>query len=461
MATQHSIIEKGFIQHGFHARNGAMFSRHLPSPPPRVHLPSPDLSSPSLSPSPSPSFRLDPAQLQAQLQEALQTCLHKNDFHERTLSPPYTLPTLLSSVSDSVSDSDGTRKRKLIVKIPYPTYQVKRSKKEPKQQCAIDWLKMSAKQHFETKYDRILGKWGAKHGHWGTCILSTADWQALDPLELASIFNYANCPPAKSDRLLYTFGDHSTALSRAVAWFADAHWPHRAGELDVFLGAGPFEAMDGSHLCHQSTCIVHLVYESAFLNLSRKACHELAQHLRRQGEAVPIHCSDPDHDPPCMMQHAALTTYEAYLIQFSILRKAKGLPPIAEPPRPRRHTYNTFEYQLPVLFCGNQSSFDTEDLNPSQPIEEDLKPELVCQLCTKIKAFTSIVAAWSHIVHKHAGGEPEHLTREISRITIKWKEYWARHPNGSGPRNAKTLAMMAEVDGPHFSWDTVLAWNLK
>jgi hypothetical protein len=53
------------------------------------------------------------------------------------------------------------------------------------------------------------------------------------------------------------------------------------------------------------------------------------------------------------VKHAALTTYESYLIQFSILRQAKGLLAILQPHRPRRHRYSTFEYQLPLKFCDS------------------------------------------------------------------------------------------------------------
>jgi hypothetical protein len=87
-------------------------------------------------------------------------------------------------------------------KDPYPIYDVKRSRKQPQQQRAIDWLKSDAKVRFDEHYTSLLGQWGVKSGHWGTCILSTAQWQALDPVKLASTFAYSTCPEAKSDRLV-------------------------------------------------------------------------------------------------------------------------------------------------------------------------------------------------------------------------------------------------------------------
>ena len=62
-----------------------------------------------------------------------------------------------------------------------------------------------AKDRFNKHYKSLLAQWGVKDGHWGTCILSTAQWQALDPVKLASTITYANCPEPRSDRLVGDF----------------------------------------------------------------------------------------------------------------------------------------------------------------------------------------------------------------------------------------------------------------
>ncbi len=231
-----------------------------------------------------------------------------------------------------------------------PVYLVKRSKKILGQQRGLGWLSVEGKAHFESTLERLLAQWGVKAKHRGTCVLIPEDWKALDPIDLMAIFDDHQLPSGGSSRAWYSYSDHATTIARAAAWYGE--WPRRGVELDNFLGCGPFKPKDGSHLCHQEHCIVHLVYESAAVNWDRRDCSHEALFLRQDGREVPESCTK--HSPPCLMQvsnhmkrcselstdhpkHAALTTREAYYIQFAVFRQAKGIPPTLPIPRPRRY----------------------------------------------------------------------------------------------------------------------------
>jgi hypothetical protein len=99
---------------------------------------------------------------------------------------------------------DKIRKRlwETLEKDSHPVYQVKRSKKWPLQQRAIDWLTQAGKLHFDSHFATILAQWGVKETHTGTCILLPADWAALDPLRLAGLLTSQNCPLAWADKVV-------------------------------------------------------------------------------------------------------------------------------------------------------------------------------------------------------------------------------------------------------------------
>jgi hypothetical protein len=312
-----------------------------------------------------------------------------------------------------------TKRRHLceaLEKDDHPVYQVKRSKKWSLQQIAIEWITRRGKAHFNRYLAILLGQWGVKETHKGTCVLLPADWAALDPLRLASMFDADNCPRAWADVVVclppslealsnvwqtYQYADHCTNLTRSIAWFDDKHWPRTGLELDNFLGSSPYKPKEGSHLCHKHLCSTHLVFESAEANEDRKQCHQRSDFLRKENLPVPQHCDR--HDLPCLMQHAALTTLEAFLIQFHVLLMAKGKAPLEPPPRPQWHPYLTFEYQLPLTFCQANPAVDVDSGEiVSGVVNTKGKPELRCLFCSRIKAFKSIIALWSHFVHQHS-----------------------------------------------------------
>jgi hypothetical protein len=115
--------------------------------------------------------------------------------------------------------------------------------------------------------------------------------------------------------------------------------------------------------------LIHLVYDYWKTNRDRENCRRLATRLRLNGDDVPVECEQ--HEPVYLLQHAALTPYESCLIQFSILRKAHGLPPLPPPMRPLNHPYPTFEYEVPLSmqFVEGGPFLDEDDLVEQRIVE--------------------------------------------------------------------------------------------
>lgn len=88
-------------------------------------------------------------------------------------------------------DSDGRE--------AVPEYEAERSRQWPRQQRAVAWLTQAGKDHFDHYMEGLLGSWGLKRSHKGTCVLCPVDWSALSPLRLASLFEVGKCPVAWAD----------------------------------------------------------------------------------------------------------------------------------------------------------------------------------------------------------------------------------------------------------------------
>ena len=190
------------------------------------------------------------------------------------------------------------------------------------------------------------------------------------------------------------------------------------------------------------------------------------------------------HDPPCLMQasktpaprplvliilqHAALTTYEACLIQCDVFRRARGMATCDDPPRPRgyAHIYPTFETRLPLKLSSVGSEavrFDPSDVSMCSPKAVIAKPNLICGLCTRIKSFNGVVNLWSHLLRKHTRDRSdEERVVEVRRTARLWREYMGatRSVIGRAPTN-RTSAMIAEVLREDFCWEVVAKWDLQ
>lgn len=341
-------------------------------------------------------------------------------------------------------------------KTAVPIYLVKRSKKTSGQQRGLDWLTAAGKARFDDTMERLLAQWGVKTDHRGTCVLLPEDWKALDPVELMAIFDDHQLPSGGASRAWYSYSDHATSLARAAAW--SGHWPRTGVELDNFLGCGPFKPMDGSHLCHHEHCIIHLVYESAAINMDRWNCCLEARFLRQDNRDVSEHCTK--HRPPCLMQHAALTSREAYYVQFAVLRQAKGIPSAPPIRRPRRYLYPTFESQHSSPYFP-AITVDSKDLvQEAQSTKKEGRPDLICGFCPCIKTYASITAYWGHLVNKHRDINSEARLREVYRTATLWRTYWKEYSDG-GKYGNPTMVKLLQIEEEGFGWQQVLDWGLR
>ncbi|KAI1847622.1 hypothetical protein JX266_006474 [Neoarthrinium moseri] len=349
-----------------------------------------------------------------------------------------------------------------------PRYEVKRSRVARQQQCAISWLTEVGVLRFQQHLRALLCSWGVDDLDYGdSCILVPADWAPLEPREVIKLFSLERCPERQAHRPIYKFDDHKTSLSRAIAWFGQ--YPRTGIELDNFLGAGPYKTMDGSHLCHHDACINpnHIDYEPSDLNQDRKSCRDRAEFLRREGRPVPEYCTE--HEVPCLLRLSALTTYETCLIQFSVLRKALGLPQDVDPEPPGSWTtYRSFETRLPHSAIlregiGSPSPLQLPSDLDSDALEDRIdRPPLVCAFCNAIKGFYRPTRLWAHLVKVHGKTEPQDaLLDEIKRTASLWSEYWARSSSEMARKDGITRAKLLKATEETFSWQDVLAWNMR
>ncbi|KAI1772270.1 hypothetical protein F4818DRAFT_444497 [Hypoxylon cercidicola] len=347
-----------------------------------------------------------------------------------------------------------------------PIYNIKLSKKNPPQPKAIDWLTAAGKEAFDGYIERVMASWGVKPCHSGICIMWPQDWVGLGPAGVVAALTFESCPLVDSDRSTYKYSDHITVTARAAAWFGS--WPRSGIEFDNFMECGPFERMDASHRCHTPLCVNphHITFESAAYNLGRRVCQEGARFLRNQGRDVPVGCDK--HDPPCLMQHAALTIYERCVIQASIYRQARGMAQISQVPRPRWHRYPTFEQQLPLKYV-RLGETQAIVLRPGDLIRQTAaeaetatrRPALVCRFCPRIKSFAGVVALWGHIVQKHDSEGSEAKVREVRRAAGLWREYMqAIGKAGASYRRDPTFIKVLEATSDGFTWEQVKMWRL-
>ncbi|OAP60169.1 hypothetical protein AYL99_05171 [Fonsecaea erecta] len=337
----------------------------------------------------------------------------------------------------------------------------------------FSWLTSDACRAFLNQQKRRLDSWGVSKEHAGTCVLVPEAWANADPRDLSASLDQDLFPrwETMEQRLHFSLNDVTTAWARAAVWFND--WPRTGTDLDAF-NAGRESAippMHASHLCHHGFCINpnHLVWERASTNLSRNWCMTAARVLREFGHPVPERCRRHEN-PPCMMQHAALTTTEAFCLQFHVLGVAAGDDGLARwcLPRPSDHprSYTTFEGRLPVQMPATAVRADASLLvvPPAEnatatDIRADLR--LRCRLCEDTgRRWTKPTTAWAHIVVHHAGHPREERTREIRRIAEEYAA-WAEERFYHLPsHNPQTWAKIVQARSPDFDWEVVESWRL-
>lgn len=108
-------------------------------------------------------------------------------------------------------------------RLSVPSYPIKRSKKNPRQQRGLKWLDADGKDKFDNDLKSRLAQWGVKETHKSTCVLCPEVWSAADPTRLMDLFSAEKCPTTGSGRLTYHYKDHATSYARARAWFLEKH----------------------------------------------------------------------------------------------------------------------------------------------------------------------------------------------------------------------------------------------
>lgn len=205
----------------------------------------------------------------------------------------------------------------------------------------------------------------------------------------------------------------------------------------------------------------HLEYEPASVNQERMVCLDEARQMRRNNQGVPWSCSR--HNPPCMLQLAVLTTFEAIQIQRSVFyhgaEESRTL-------RPRQHRYPTFETRLPVSYAAHGTHPD-----PTQTVPRGdavgggpgrlPKPDLCCPFCTPTRrAFNSIVGLWAHIAQGHDEEGDLERAAAVRSSAGEWQEYWLAR-GSVPPASSPTLVKVTQALGPGFSWADVRSWDLR
>jgi len=161
-------------------------------------------------------------------------------------------------------------------------------------------------------------------------------------------------------------------------------------------------------------------------------------------------------------QHAALTSFEAYLVQFSVVGQARGFPLLEAVP-PADHPYPTFEPRLPVAFMNCAITLDQAHLSPDVTLVSiDIHPLFYCSYCRIVKTFKSLPGYWAHIRDGHA------LVPEQTRMDdmIRAGNVWQAHREIAARQGAHinhedvTWKQVQQTKEDGFSWAVVLSWKL-
>lgn len=87
---------------------------------------------------------------------------------------------------------------------PIPVYSVKRSSVFPRQQKAISWLTETAKDAHDNRVSELMGSWGLRPSHSGTCLLIPSNWARIPPSSLMERFSHEKCPKIDDPHMVGT-----------------------------------------------------------------------------------------------------------------------------------------------------------------------------------------------------------------------------------------------------------------
>lgn len=190
-------------------------------------------------------------------------------------------------------------------------------------------------------------------------------------------------------------------------------------------------------------------------------CQDEARQTRRNNQGVPWGCSR--HSPPCMLQLAALTTFEAIQIQRSVFYRGAEE---SRAPRPRQHRYPTFETRLPVSYATHGTRTDPAQTAPHSDVVGSgpgrlPKPDLCCPFCASTRrAFNSVVGLWAHIAQGHDEEGDEERAAAVRSSAGEWQGYWLAR-GSVPPASSPTVLKVTQALGPGFSWADVRSWDLR
>lgn len=379
------------------------------------------------------------------------------------------LSSIVNARSSSLLDHEIPKER---LSFPYGEHG------EP-QAVGITWLTAAAREDFMEKLERMLSGWGVTPEHDGACILIPLGYDTQGARKIAAEFQLEDWaqgfrerksgkpkPPRGSEtplkfyseRLQYSYADHETSFARAVAYFRDPRWPPTSARWDRLMnnglaassGKSDSQEWHASHLCHQGRCVLpgHIVFEPAAVNQDRKKCVEHILRERQLGQEIPEKCQF--HNPPCLLQHAALRPLGAWYIALHGSGKILGF----DGPEPEQSVhdfsqeekYQYFECKLPLkenAFGGQNSAvrFDSKYFTSEPPSTGTKKqPKFRCSFCTKPE-YLQLENYLPHLKEDRHSGLGELLLNDMKKASQDYLE-WAKQASSA----AKTSQVYSIAD---------------
>ena len=286
-----------------------------------------------------------------------------------------------------------------------PSYTVKRSKKHPDQQQALDWLTACGKNKFDEKLAALLSQWGVKETHQGTCVLCPQEWSSLEPIHII----HATYEPAHNNHDRKNCSTEAQSLRQqglSIAERCDKHDPPCLMQV-----SSPVGIENSGPLILPSTLHCPLSKLTAF---NSPTC------AKPKGYRLGL--SPPDRED----------------IDIPLLN-----------PNFRSHQVSAPSFRNPEHLSSQ-----------ALPANKEGRPDFICTFCTKIKSFTSAVGYWSHLFHKHEDSEEEERLKEIRRTVVVWRAYWPRYKERSR-YGQNTLAKLEQVEREDFGWNVVQSWDFR
>jgi len=161
-------------------------------------------------------------------------------------------------------------------------------------------------------------------------------------------------------------------------------------------------------------------------------------------------------------QFTALTSFEAYLIQLWVLRRAKGLPDLDPPFRPADHVFASFEYRIPLSLGPQASPLVMAHLvdNGHASDVDVTSPSFRCIKSKPLKQYvgtgltSGISMAW---LIRHGGWRKSNAALRLARTP-------GRPPPPSGQctrSDDSTCAKLKQIQEEDFDWEVVKSWKLR